>query len=214
MKEKKLLGSKISEDKNIESQIIIWIQAEPDISDYEISKRLKIQFNIKISQPTVKKWRENFYKNKKKEIQKISDSVNIDDDISKFEVKHEQLNNLISLLDNLNERKDIIKQVLDSKNFTNKDGTIVPRIDTFIESIYKDYINSIIHLEDKILKYTSGANPFTISREVIERLTKYILLVFIQYKVSEEDINRYRDFIKEVDNEFYIKYNIDRKAIR
>jgi hypothetical protein len=206
MKTKKPLGSKITENKNIENQIVLWIEQDNDISDYEINKRLKEKFSVKISQPTIKKWRVNFYKELKN-----NNVVVVNSDIKELDLKHEQLHNLLNLLKDFNERKVVIKGVLDEKTFTNKDGKVVARIDTFIEGLYKDYLNSIINLEDKILKYTSGANPFSIAREVMEKITKYILTLFIHYKVSDEDINKFKEFLKDLDTEFYIKYNVDTK---
>jgi len=210
MNQKKPLGSKISEDKNLENQLVIWIQTEPNITDYEISKRLLDRFNVKISQPTIKKWRINFYKESSKEFDKKKEEI-IATDTVEIDIKYDQLKNLLVLLDNLHERKNVIKKVLDEKSFIDENGNRKDRIDTFIESIYKDYINSIINLEDKILKYTAGANPFFIVREVIEKLTKFVLVLFMHYKVSDEDIQKYKEYIRELDGEYFAKYNIDRK---
>lgn len=207
MKVKKPLGHKISENKNIENQIVSWIQLDNDITDYEINKRLKEKFNFKISQPTIKSWRVNYYNENSNKLSVLNNEINTKD----LDLKHEQLNNLLDLLKDFHERKNIIKKVLESKTFVDKDGNVTPRIDTFIEGLYKDYLNSIINLEDKILKYTAGANPFFIAKEVMEKITKYVLILLVHYNVSDEDLNKFKEFLKETDSEFYMKYNVDTK---
>lgn len=209
----KVLGTKITNNKEIENQIILWIQNEPKISDYKISKQLDEKFNIKISQPTIKRWKLNFYKDTEKKLEEEKNDLigaNQNLDIKEIDIKYEHLKNIIQQLDDLKERKDIIKKNLQD-NVKEKDGVKTPIIDTFKESIYQKYIDLIISLEDKILKYTSGTNPYLMLRELTETIIKFILVIFKKYDITEEDTNKLKDFLKELDGENYIKYNIERK---
>lgn len=204
--DKKVLGTKITKNPDVENQIVLWYQQEPDITYYEISKRLKDKYSVKISQPTIKKWKINFYKDKEKQFAKTKESV-VEESKKEIDIKYEHLKKLLEQLSAIDERQKIIKSKLDSQNKPGQERIV---IDNWVENIYKDYISLSVNIEDKILKYTLGTNPYVIARETLERIATYSLVLFKQYNVSEEDLNNFKEFIKDLDNEFYAKYAIER----
>lgn len=209
-RQKEPLGSKITQDKSLENQLILWINLDNKITNYELSKRLKEQHDIKLSQPTINKWRINFFKDKQNQLQEEKSKL-INTDSTDYNLKYEQIRNLYVLLEDLIDRKEIIKTTLKEKIITDKNGVDKPRIDVFTENIYKDYINSIINLEDKILKYTADVNPYTVAREVLEKILTFTLIVTEPYKLSDEDRNKLKQYIVELDSEYFVKYSLERK---
>jgi len=206
---KRPLGYKIEKNQEISNQIILWLKQEPGLKSYTIQKRLE-DFNFKVSVPTLDSWMVNYLTDKTKEFEEKKNLI-LEDDKLDIEVRYNNLKDLINQLDEVTERKNEVKLAIANKKLKTKDSEVVIYIDTFYEKCFQEYCKMILDIRKEIFKCTSASNPYAVVKDAIKKLIDHITVLLVKYKVNEEDITKLKQFIADLDSEFFTKYSMEKK---
>lgn len=207
MEKRKPLGNKLTKNPELEKTVIKWIEEDKDISDYEISKRLKDRYNFKITSPTISSWKKNYFNNAKKKFEvKLTEK---DKEIFKtVDFKYNCLNSLTVDLKKIEKRISVLDTVLKSKQKTDKDGNKIPYIDSYLESMYKEYTKLVVEIKEKLIKYSDNQSPFDIVSAIINQTLEEILTIMKMSNVKEDGMNRLKNYFRDLYNEYKVKYDI------
>lgn len=205
MSEKKQ-GDKLNKNPKIKLIVARWIKKNPSISDYEISKRLGSEFGFKISDPSVKSWRDNFYSDVVKELEE-SDNI-LEDPVIADPLTEDKLKNvdeLNKLIQDLKEIKDKIKEVIDSKTRVQSDGTKVAYFDEDLMKMYYNCISSLYDMVKEKNRVVGNISPYSIARATLDGSIEVFMSVL---GTIEIDIGRLKMEMGDFNEKLKEKYSI------
>ena len=178
-------GKKLAEHPNIENEVIGWLVENPKLSNYAIVTKLKEKFDFKITAPSIKNWKNNFFKKfleVKKKLETDAGVSNIDFD--RFTCLRDYQKDLDSLID----RRSKIEQYLKTREVKSSDNKDAFYFNAQAEYMYRDYTNQILVVRDKFLKHLGEISPYSIFQEIMEDVVKNVLVLFTKAKAKKNNI--------------------------
>lgn len=202
------LRSKLHKNKDIENIVIQLIEEDKNIANHQISEILRSKYNYKISSSTVSNWRQNYYQKMRTSIAEESRNEVDKNLFEKIDLKYEFLRSMIADLQVLEDRKNVISDILKEKLRVLPDGTTKPYLDPVAEQMYKDYTVQSTLIKEKIIKNLSDQSPYEILNEILQRILEEIILIMKIYDVPSAGLNRLKEYFRELYLEYKTRYDI------
>lgn len=148
-RKKELHGSKLHDSPKLELEVVKWLGKDPKLSHLAISKRLLKEFKFKLSGPSIRQWKSNYYVHIEKQlIEKVGEQIKNEETLEDFiSLKRlDYIKELKALSKETDERivslKEAIDSIVNEKDVDGKTIFTVSRTYLMLEGQYESFIKT------------------------------------------------------------------------